>query len=91
MVVAYLLAVQAEHHHYHWMAASSSPAVGFAQPELHQPLVAPFSPGVLVAAESVAGLATARMPVASVLVGVVVNQRIVRVVALSVSGLPEPP
>ena len=69
MVVAYLLAVQAEHHHYHWMAASSSPAVveSYCGTGLY------WLPPVLVAADPVASLATARMPVARVVVGMVVD------------------
>ena len=84
MVVAYLLAVQAEHHHYHWMAASSSPAVveSYCGTGLY------WLPPVLVAADPVASLATARMPVARVVVG---NHRVSSMVARSISGVPEPP
>jgi len=81
VVVASLLAAQAEHHHYNRMAASSSAAVGFDQPELHQPLVA------LVAADPVDIFAD---PVARV-VGVVVKHRVGSMVARSISGVPEPP
>ena len=87
MVVAYLLAVQAEHHHYHWMAASSSPAVveSYCGTGLY------WLPPVLVAADPVASLATARMPVARVVGGMVVDHRVSSMVARSISGVPEPP